>query len=282
MFDQTRFLAALAVVQECSPFAIAPPLPRLHSYACLESTNQTLWQLIAQGEPVNTAVIAAQQQRGRGQWGRQWSSPAGGLYLSIGLAPHLPVADCAQLTLSTAWGISTALREIPGRLSGVLNKVPVQLKWLNDLVLQGRKVGGILTETHLQGEYISQAVVGIGINWENPVPEPGINLKTWLQEQAVPLIESLEMLTAITLVGALSGYHQWNHSGVIEMLPRYLDLLVNLGQSVTVSGKSGVVVGVTPTGELQVRLGAAAHQDDRENVDLYLKPGSIQLGYSWL
>jgi BirA family transcriptional regulator, biotin operon repressor / biotin---[acetyl-CoA-carboxylase] ligase len=280
MLNQARFLATLGVVQECSPFAIAPPLPRLYPFDCLESTNQTLWQLLAQGEPANTAVIAAQQQRGRGQWGRQWSSPPGGLYLSLGLTPHLPVADCAQLTLATAWGIATALREIPGRLSGVMNKVPVQLKWLNDLVLQGRKLGGILTETHLQGGYIAQAVVGIGINWENPVPESGITLKTWLQEQPVPLIESLEMLTAITLVGALSGYHQWQHVGAMEMLPRYLDLLVNLGQSVTVAGKSGVVVGVLPTGELQVRLCAAEQCYDRETVDLYLQPGAIQLGYS--
>ena len=280
MFDSVRFLAALAVVQDCSPFAIVPPLPHLYPFDRLDSTNQTLWQLIAQGEPVNTAVIAAQQQQGRGQWGRSWLSPPGGLYLSLGLTPHLPVADGAQITLATAWGIATALREIPGRLSGVMNKVPVQLKWLNDLVLQGHKLGGILTETHLQGGYITQAVVGIGINWQNPVPEPGIALKTWLQEQPVPLIESLEMLTAITLVGALSGYHQWQQVGVVDMLPRYLDLLVNLGQSVTVSGELGRVVGVLPTGELQVRLCAMTQRGDRDHVDLYLQPGSIQLGYS--
>jgi BirA family transcriptional regulator, biotin operon repressor / biotin---[acetyl-CoA-carboxylase] ligase len=279
MFDHSRFLAASAVVQACSPFAIVPSMPTLQTFEQLESTNQTLWQLIAQGAPTATAVIAAQQHRGRGQWGRQWSSPLGGLYLSLGLTPNLPIAEGAQLTLAIAWGIATALREIPGRLSGGMNKVPVQLKWLNDLVLQGRKLGGILTETHLQGELITQAVVGIGINWVNPVPEPGIALKTWLQEQPMPLIESLEMLTAITLVGALSGYHQWQCSGITDMLPRYLDLLVNLGQSVTVSGRSGVVVGVMPTGDLKVRLSALAATRDQENLDLYLKPGAIQLGY---
>jgi BirA family transcriptional regulator, biotin operon repressor / biotin---[acetyl-CoA-carboxylase] ligase len=280
MFDHARFLAALTVVQDCSPFAIAPPIPHLHPFDCLESTNQTLWQLIAAGAPVETAVIATQQQRGRGQWGRQWVSPPGGLYLSIGLTPNLPVSDSAQLTIATAWGIATALREIPGRLSGVANKVPVQLKWLNDLVLQGQKLGGILTETHLQNGQITQAVVGIGLNWANPVPAPGIALKTWLEEQSIPLIESLELLTAITLLGALSGYHQWNHVGVTDMLPRYLDLLVNLGQSIDVLDQPGIIVGVSPTGELQVRLSNSLETKNCEESDIYLKPGAIQLGYS--
>jgi BirA family transcriptional regulator, biotin operon repressor / biotin---[acetyl-CoA-carboxylase] ligase len=224
-------------------------------------------------------VIAAQQSAGRGQWGRQWSSPLGGLYLSLGLTPNLPVQHAAQLTLCTAWGIATAFREIPGRLNQGANNIPVQIKWPNDLVLQGRKLGGILTETRMQGEILTQAVVGIGMNWLNPVPDTGINLNSWFQEQSHRSIESLEMLIAITLTGALSGYQHWQQFGMVAMLPRYLDLLVNLGQSVVVEGQPGTIVGVLPTGELQISIPAPLGQEDSLNHELCVKPGSIQIGY---
>lgn len=228
--------------------------------------------------------MALRQTAGRGQWGRQWASAPGGLYLSVILTPDLAVEASAQLTLCTVWGIATALRTIPGRLSGVETQLPIQIKWLNDLVVNGRKLGGILTETRVQQGRITKAVVGVGINWSNPVPEPGVNLRSLLEVQSVPLIESLEMLTAITLHGLLSGYQRWQTVGIDPLLPAYLDLLAYRDRPLQLDNGLGTIVGIAPTGELRVQVqspAAGANSDNQATLfnEMLLKPGTISLGY---
>ncbi|HEY9668959.1 MAG TPA: biotin--[acetyl-CoA-carboxylase] ligase, partial [Coleofasciculaceae cyanobacterium] len=114
VFNRQQFETALEEVTEHlskqDTFqGIEPPQGMsLHLFETLPSTNQTLWELLDRGAMSGTAVIAAQQTAGRGQWGRQWQSSVGGLYLSFALAPHLQASNSAQLTLCSAWGIATA------------------------------------------------------------------------------------------------------------------------------------------------------------------------------
>lgn len=283
MFDVQRSQAAFRVAWAAAArtslavAAVAVPVLSWQWFEQLASTNQTLWHLLEQGSAPGTVVIAGQQQAGRGQWGRQWISHPGGLYLSIGLAIEQPIAQNAELTLAIAWGVATALREIPAQLSGVSEGIPVALKWPNDLVVGGHKLGGILTETRLQQGQVMTAVVGVGLNWTNPVPETGVNLQTLLADRDEPLIESLEMLAAITLVGIVAAYQRWQHRGIQVLLPNYQALLTNLGQSVTVNGRVGTIVGVLPTGELRVQLQRSGESDP--SAEVFLKPGTINLGY---
>lgn len=281
-FDRQRFTDSLQQVkQHFKDIDIGQDLTlwqgQLHVFETLPSTNRTLWQFLEDGAPPETAVLALQQESGRGQWGRQWQSPPGGLYLSVALAPDLQIEDSAQLTLCSAWGLATLLRSY---------EVPVLLKWPNDLVLQGFKLGGILTETRIQQGRIAKAVVGVGINWQNPVPDSGITLQSVLAQQPHPLIDSLEMLSAIALQGIMFGYHQWQQEGVVRLLTDYLKLLDSLGRVVTVGDRSGKVIGIAPTGELHVRLQsttalpASDLEADADSVaEIYLKPGTISLGY---
>ena len=241
----------------------------IHAFETLPSTNQMLWNLIDQGAEPGTVVIATQQTAGRGQWGRQWSSPSGGLYLSVAIAPNLPAQHSYQLTLCSAWGIATELRA---------RGIPVGLKWPNDLMLCGRKLGGILTETKVQQGRITKAVVGVGINWANPVPETGINLQSFQANQSAP-IASLEMLAAVTLLGIASGNQRCSQAGIDALLPSYEKLLTSMGRLVSVNGHSGIIVGVTPTGELRVRLCTGEDANSVAATEIYLKPGTISLGY---
>lgn len=236
----------------------------LHIYETLPSTNQTLWQLIKEGAKPGTVVIASHQTAGRGQWGHQWYSPVGGLYLSYALAPNIPVADSFQLTMRSAWGIATTLGD---------RNIPVQLKWLNDLLLDDRKLGGILTETKVKQGIITQAIIGVGINWTNPVPETGINLKSFLAQQH-QTITSLEMLAAITLEGIVRGMKE----PLETLLPAYEQLLTSIGCLVTIDGRNGVIVGVSSTGYLRVRL-EAMENTPTDILEIPLKPGSISFGY---
>ncbi|HEY9848747.1 MAG TPA: biotin--[acetyl-CoA-carboxylase] ligase [Leptolyngbyaceae cyanobacterium] len=238
----------------------------LHLFETLPSTNQKLWELLDQGATSGTVAIAIEQKTGRGQWGRQWHSPPGGLYLSLALAPHLPAEHAPQLTICGAWGIGTILREYD---------LPVWLKWPNDIVLSERKLGGILTETRVKQGCITKAVVGVGINLNNPVPENGINLQTFLLNNPSPLL-SLEMLAAVILQGLASGYQYWQQHGINNLLPSYQNLLINIGQKVEIEGNPATVVGVSANGDLRVRL---LPKGSEPPLEISLQPGTISLGY---
>lgn len=152
MVDKQRIEAGLdARLSRYLPFS-------LHLYDSVTSTNQVLWELMQQGKPNGCVVITEQQTAGRGQWGRTWISSKGGLYLSVAIAPDIEARDSYQLTFATAWGIAKQLRNC---------NIPVEIKWPNDLVLNKLKLGGILTETKINHGKISQAVIGVGINFTN-------------------------------------------------------------------------------------------------------------------
>lgn len=276
VFNQQRFEQALATVPEPLSGLCLPQGIGIHWFTTLPSTNQTLWQLLEQGATFPTVVIAGQQTAGRGQWGRQWQSQAGGLYLSLAIAPNLPASNSAQLTLSSAWGIATALRAYD---------IPVFLKWPNDLLLLGRKLGGILTETRVHQGQITKAVVGVGVNSSNTVPEPGINLQTFFAQQSSSTVISLEGLAAIVLQGLLWGY-QCGSQDMEAVLPSYLTLLANQGDTVVINGISGIITGITPNGELRVCLSPDTVNTASANgvrsplpTEIVLRPGTISLGY---
>ncbi len=249
-----------------------PYLPfDLHFFESVSSTNQTLWEMLNLGANSGTVVIATSQTAGRGQWGRQWISPVGGLYLSLAISfdQKIEATDSYQLTFASAWGIASQLRQ---------HKVNVGIKWPNDLVLNSRKLGGILTETKVNKGQITQAIIGVGINWANPVPETGINLESWQASHNSRRISSLEMLTSTVLLGIESGMQCLFQEGVSILLSRYLDLLTNMGDKVYVNNLSGTVVGVTPQGNLRVNLESYGIKE-LITPEIYIEPGTIGLGY---
>lgn len=258
-----------------STFAPPPFAFAIHLFDEVASTNQTLWNLLAAGAPAGTVAIASRQTAGKGQWGRQWQSDSGGLYLSLALEPNISATNALLLTLCSAWGIAQCLRS---------HQIPVFLKWPNDLILRDRKLGGILTETKIHQGKIAKAVVGVGINWINPVPETGINLHHFLSDCPQSAIPSLEMLAALTLSGIASGYQTFSEEGVETLLPSYRELMVSIGQPVTIDGCGGVVVGVSATGELRVRRTPSTTEESNNFAgetasEICLMPGTIALGY---
>ncbi len=130
---------------------------RIVVYEQTTSTMDVAHQLAQAGEPQGTCVLAESQTGGRGRLGRRWSSPVGdGIYLSLILRPPLSSCAAPQVTLLAAVSVALSIRAI--------TEIPVQVKWPNDIVVQGKKVCGILTEMRLddtQGRYL---VVGIGVN----------------------------------------------------------------------------------------------------------------------
>ena len=125
-------------------------------HATIGSTNDRARALLAEPDGEGVAVVAEEQIEGRGRRGRTWSSPPGvNLLMSVGLRPDLAARDAWQLGQAVALAARSACSTAG----------PIELKWPNDLVTRdGRKVGGLLIETAVDGERLAEAVVGIGIN----------------------------------------------------------------------------------------------------------------------
>lgn len=274
-FDREKFVATVAALADQmvlpiqQSFQWPPQSNNIHIFNELSSTNQTLWELLAQGAEPGTVVIALQQSAGRGQWGRQWLSDPGGLYLSWAIAPNLSLSQSAELSLGSAWGIATVLSD---------RTLPVFVKWPNDLILEGRKLGGILIETKVHQQHISTAIIGVGMNWSNPVPETGINLHSFLEslepaERDRCNITSLETLAALILSGLATGYSYAQQKGIEKLVCVYEELLSCKGRPVVVDSRRGTVVGVTTTGELRVEFDSPTPAPE-----VHLKPGEIRLG----
>ena len=243
---------------------IATPIP-LYVFNSIPSTNTKLWQLIDRGVETPVGAIALQQTAGKGQWGHSWVSTDGGLYLSVALDLDLAISKNPHLVMATAWGIATVLRHY---------QLPVTIKWSNDLILNQRKLGGIKIETRNVQNKIIKAVIGVGINWCNYVPNIGINLESYYQDKPQKDIKSLEELAAITAYGIVQGYKYYLSVGIEQLLTGYLAILNSLGKRVVFNDCPGKVTGVTTDGKLKVRL-----RSPGATTEISFAPGQISLGY---
>ena len=124
----------------------------------IDSTNTHAKDLAAQGAPHGTVLLAGHQTGGRGRMGRSFSSPAGkGLYLSVILRPGCRAEELMHLTCAAGVAACDAIESVSGFRPGV--------KWINDLIANDRKLGGILTELSIAPDgMVNYAVIGIGIN----------------------------------------------------------------------------------------------------------------------
>jgi BirA family biotin operon repressor/biotin-[acetyl-CoA-carboxylase] ligase len=139
-----------------------PPGFRLSFHDEIDSTNAEGIRLASGGEESGLWIWAARQNAGRGRAGRNWTSETGNLYASLLLRPQVPLTTASQLSLLAG----VAAFEAVAALAATSRAAPaLQLKWPNDVLVDGAKLGGILLESTSSASDISPAVViGIGIN----------------------------------------------------------------------------------------------------------------------
>ncbi len=129
----------------------------LHVYQEIGSTNDEAMKLAISGAVEGTMVIAETQTHGRGRQGGKWFSPPGaGLWFSVVLRPACAPSQAPLLTQVAAQAIREAVERVTG--------IGLEIKYPNDLLWQGKKVCGILTESSVKGERVEFVIVGIGIN----------------------------------------------------------------------------------------------------------------------
>jgi BirA family biotin operon repressor/biotin-[acetyl-CoA-carboxylase] ligase len=141
------------------------------------------------------------------------------------------------------------------------------------LVLNGRKLGGIKTETRIHQGIIQHTAIGVGINWSNPVPATGIQLKPFCQNQGISSLKTLTDLAEVTLAGLTLGWQRYQHQGIQSIRAGYLEFFAHRHQAIQLPQGLGMIQSVTEWGELVVLV------DQQVQI---LPPGAVRLGYDRL
>ncbi len=132
------------------------------SYRKIDSTNDSAYALAEKGIAEGTVVIAEEQTKGKGRHGRRWESPPkSGVYMSCVLRPGMAPNEIAKITLVSAVAVAKAIRSFTG--------LDAMIKWPNDILINGRKVCGILTEMKAEQDSIDFIILGIGVNINTPL-----------------------------------------------------------------------------------------------------------------
>jgi len=128
----------------------------IHYFSEVSSTNDLAKEIAAIGAKEGTVIVAETQTCGKGRLGRKWASPRGGIWLSTILRPKLSAKDVPKLTLMTSLVVAKTISQ--------LFNLKTEVKWPNDVLVNAKKVCGILTEANTGGDITNFVVVGIGIN----------------------------------------------------------------------------------------------------------------------
>ena len=217
----------------------------------IDSTNTKAQELAEKGYPSGTLVVADKQESGKGRRGRSWVSPSGtGIFMTLMIKPDINPNNASMLTLVAALAVAKAITSVTGE--------EALIKWPNDIVVNGKKVCGILTEMNAHFDYINHIVVGIGINVHNEsFPEEISQMASSLMIEAGGKRFHRAQIIAETMSYFEQYYDTFLKTQDLSALVREYDkLLVNRNKSVRVLDPKepfdGKAMGITPKGELIV------------------------------
>lgn len=241
------------------------------------STNIDAKRYAEDGAVHGTVVVADMQTTGRGRRGRMWQSPSGSaIYMTILLKPDFPPDKASMLTLVMALGVAEAITEVTGMDAGI--------KWPNDIVVNKKKVCGILTEMNAEQDYIQYVVIGVGINVNNASPE---EFPEEIRKTATSLrIESGKQLGRAALIERVLFHFEQNYDTYVrkldlsELMEAYDRHLLNLNAEVKVldpQGEfTGIARGINESGELLVE------RENGEVVQVYAGEVSVRGLYGYV
>lgn len=224
---------------------------RVHHFFKTDSTNRVAMELGYAGEPEGAVVLAEEQTAGRGRAGRSWHSERGaGLYVTLLLRPKLSPVQAPLLTMLAGLSAHTAVLAQTG--------LAAELKWPNDLLINGKKFGGILTEMHAEPNAVRFVIIGIGIN-VNQEKFPGelAATATSLRRETRRSYSRLEFLVKL-LAHFETDYNRFLREGAPYVVERF-ELISSFasGRRVRVETGtetySGTTDGLSPEGLLIVK-----------------------------
>jgi BirA family biotin operon repressor/biotin-[acetyl-CoA-carboxylase] ligase len=223
---------------------------RIYHFFKTDSTNRVALELGHGGEPEGAVVMAEEQTAGRGRAGRAWHSErAMGIYVTLLLRPKLAPVQAPLLTMMAGLSTHSAVQALTG--------LAVDLKWPNDLLVRGKKAGGILTEMHAEPGQIRFVIVGIGLN-VNQEKFPGelADIATSLRVETGKPQSRMELLVRL-LREFENDYNRLIREGVAGVVARFEAVSSYArGRRVRVTDGTesyvGTTAGLAPEGLLQV------------------------------
>jgi BirA family biotin operon repressor/biotin-[acetyl-CoA-carboxylase] ligase len=222
---------------------LATPRRVLHSlihFNSLPSTNVFARGEAAKSDIKGLAVLADSQTGGVGRQGRSWVSPPGSLYLSLLLRPErLSPQRATLVTLTTGVAVAQTLRR--------MYRLKPTLKWPNDVLVQNRKVAGILGEQGLAGNRVDYTIVGIGINVNTPLKAFPEELRASITTVCNQLKKTVELPSL--LGGLINEWETWYSrlctDGFQAIIPHWRRLCTHLQQAVTVKLQNETITGIS-------------------------------------
>ncbi|ASF39666.1 bifunctional biotin--[acetyl-CoA-carboxylase] synthetase/biotin operon repressor [Halobacillus halophilus] len=218
----------------------------------VESTQEIGHQLASQGKPHGTVVIADAQGKGRGRMARNWHSPKGkGIWMSILLRPDLPPMRAPQLTLLAATVLAKMVRE--------KTNLHPQIKWPNDLLIDHKKVSGILTEMQAEHDQIQYVVLGIGMNVNQQLNEIPQDIRHKASSLKIESGQEWDIQQTIQSILRLfeNTYDSYVEQGFEQVKKEWEHFGYRIGEEVTISTMrrewQATLIGIEPDGALRAR-----------------------------
>jgi BirA family transcriptional regulator, biotin operon repressor / biotin---[acetyl-CoA-carboxylase] ligase len=217
----------------------------------VDSTQKIAHKLAYEGAAEGTLVVAELQKAGRGRMDRAWYSPKGtGIWMSLILRPSIPPQKAPQLTLLAAVAVTQGIQEVTG--------IVPDIKWPNDILVNGKKVVGILTELQAEPDQIHSVIIGIGINVNHDVeefPEEIQHIATSLAAVKGEKINRAELIQAI-LLKLETLYRQYLQHGFFPIKLLWEGYAVSIGKEITARTLNGSIrgkaLGITDEGVLML------------------------------
>ena len=224
----------------------------LHHFYKIGSTNTSAMAAAAKGAPEGSVFLAEEQTAGRGRGSNSWQSPQStGIYCSVILRPALPPSDVLVLSLAVGLAVQAAIQQVDSRVN-------VDLKWPNDVLIDGKKVCGILAEMNAEATRVRYIVVGIGINvnqtsFPKDLPATSLRLVSGSEWSRVELVGALLKSLDREYRQLRAGSDAWE-----SILQRFANRSSwTVGRSVRIEENgaafAGITEGLDPRGFLLVR-----------------------------
>lgn len=255
------------------------PLGELRYHQQVGSTNSEALQMTESGSPHLSVVVADEQTAGRGRFGRKWYTPAGtALAFSLVLDLHdpstpsrvLPESAYQRLTALGAVAVNQALERSYGLIG--------EIKWPNDVLLNRRKVAGVLVETQWHGNIPLQAILGIGINVATDSVPPTADLlypATCVEAELSTPVERWGLLKAV-ITAVLEWWPRWTSPEFLQAWDNRLAfrgewVRVSTGYATETAYTEGLLLGLDPNGDLKLRS-RSGEVITIQNGNLHLRP----------
>ena len=227
---------------------------QIYWFDTIDSTNTRAKDMAAQGAPDGTVLIAGHQTAGRGRLGRSFQSPAGlGVYMSVLLRPNCAPEELMHLTCAAAVAMCDAVAEVTGCRPGI--------KWTNDLVMEKRKIAGILTELSVNAKtkLVDYAIIGIGINCRQKNDDFPPEIRSFAG--SLSMVTQKNVSTSQMAASMIKALYRMSTSLFLPLpvlMAQYKADCITTGHDVSIvrgdEVRHGHAVGITDSGALVVRF----------------------------